>query len=278
MNKLCLAVATAAALFLPLTASAAPEPAASPDRMAQLEAQVAKLDQPGPTPEELRLSRDDLKAQQGMDRSTGQMAALTLAQVFIGGLTLLGLGYTVLATRDSLHQTRRALEHTERATRKQLRAYVGMADSEATAPWGVGSRCPIQIVFRNFGDSPAKAVHCKTLHLLIDGNPASYEFDEEALDAATGAPTKSLPPGGGFSTRTYVTPDPLSFHELNVRTQSILVLVRLDYEDEFGYRWRLSYSEIRTGPTLSSSHYNPATPEPRLLTAPADAQGPDALG
>lgn len=267
-------------LAIPLTAAApAGQPAPSTaDRLARLEAQVASMDEPGPTPQEIELSRADLKAQQGMDQSTRRIMKLTWAQVGLGLATLFGLFATLLATRDSLRQTRQALSQTERIARLQLRAYVGMSGSTADTAWKVGKDFAIRIKFENHGDTPAKNIHCKTLYWVIDSVPRQSPFDDFDFQAEPGFATKALPPGSSFGANLVVPLDTDRMQGFIGQTKSLLLAIQVDYTDEFDYRWRLYFSQIRTGPFLKIERFNPATPALKLLAAPAAAQGPDAQG
>ncbi|MNS33786.1 hypothetical protein D3C72_659040 [compost metagenome] len=119
-------------------------------------------------PTETQIQVADLKAQQSMAMSARTMIMPTYLQLILGLVGALGLFATLYYTRKSLELTRESLKLTQTevanqsdASKKQLRAYVGVKLTHVRSlNEGLAS---LQICISNKGASPAKEVMILTV-------------------------------------------------------------------------------------------------------------------
>jgi hypothetical protein len=200
-----------------------------------------------PVSEEVR-EQQDLEAQRTMADQAKRMADLTVAQMLIGLLTLLGLGVTIYYTRHTAMAALRAVEAaqhankiSDRTARQQLRAYISVA--EAHAAFAEGNRPIFQIILANRGQTPAYEVVGK-IAAYARGLPLT-----EFLSFRSDAETKQIGVMGPSSEFHMRLTGELGFdNDLIVliakREMAIFVLGRIDYKDVFERKWYTEFTVV----------------------------------
>lgn len=103
------------------------------------------------------VARADLDAQEAMAAAANATVKLTIVQVVLSGLGMIGLLVTIYYTRVSVGQTDQSLKMQHGMARRELRAYVNAkpVDMDGIA---VGDRPHIRVELRNSGNTPASNV------------------------------------------------------------------------------------------------------------------------
>jgi hypothetical protein len=149
------------------------------------------------------------------------------------------------AARDSAAATRASVELADRTTKHQLRAYVGVKESEIRSGDG-GNTFAVHIVIINSGETPARQVtHRIAAELqILHGPPLSFELPERAPGEWVMVPDiaftlkRDIAIGGASGTGTIRTGE-----------RTIFTWGRVDYVDIFGKPQHFEF-RYRSGRTV----------------------------
>jgi hypothetical protein len=165
--------------------------------------------------------------------------------VAAGGAALFAAGSFIETRRQAdaadatLRETRATNIQTDDATKRQLRAYVGITDAYIGAitpvPDGPPLLRPIKFVIseKNFGQTPAYHVYRRGyIRVLPDNDPKIFpigNYDREKQGQLT-----VIEPGQSWDAPTILNPTPADRQALMDKTKLIVVYGTVFYEDAFG--------------------------------------------
>lgn len=164
----------------------------------------------------------DLAAQQSMAESTRGMHWAAWATVSFTGFGAFLIWRTLLATQDTVIETRRIGE-------RQVRAYVGVTDLSIQ---GTDTKNPtVRIKIKNAGQSPAYKVTIRTGYVVnFKGSPQFGEDKQESVYRGF-----DIGPGQEVHHPIYVSELIWTIAQTSIRSQAgrFFIVGRIDYEDAF---------------------------------------------
>lgn len=181
--------------------------------------------------------RRDLAAQEATAVWAFWVVFFSALQALISAVGLVALVYTLRQTDKSLWLAREANKHSEDTAKCQLRAYLGISDYEfdpiTFETFNTSARITIEA--KNFGQTPARGALCFIKVACTPWGsdpewPKKWDYESVALPA-------DVQPGAPLA-RDIAMPDRTIevMEELTSGTYAFYVLVKMVYDDVFGFR------------------------------------------
>ncbi len=251
MKKIWLAIG----LLVALTAAAPvapPESTASPAEARLHKLEVAEAQRAGVAANAAeQRDIDDLGAQKEMARAADQMANWTVAQVGVGLLGALFVGFSILQSNRALQASTKAVDQnaalmsmTQKHAELQLMAYPEVTSYELKKV--SGDTWELSLTLSNKGQTPALNVDIMAHAEMRDGVNNDIQW-QELPEAGRLLKMSRLVPNGELKPRTRLQLNADRIAELAAGATSIWYRADIVYEDVFHKRFRMRFSALVHG-------------------------------
>jgi len=189
--------------------------------------------------------KDDLVAQQGMDRAAQAMQQYSYVQTWLIGSGTALLIVTLLLTLQANLAAREAVKVTREIGEKQLRAYLFLDNELPIDPFRIAAGEPPHgmVNIKNFGQTPAYDIVCQ--RGAFDGPwPIPDNFEFPADDTTEWAGGATLAPGVSTSFPIFKEGPVVSqaaFNEIMSGGTAFYIWGRIKYRDAFGHQQHTNF-------------------------------------
>lgn len=203
--------------------------------------------------EEIELSRRDLVAQEGMNRSTEGVVMLGWMQLIVsvaGSALVLG---SLEMSRRALALSREAMAAQHETAKHENRAYIGWSDPVVEID---KNTVIVRFKFKNFGNTPALNLRIWSSYAKMPGRHKVRQVVMPNPKSFRGS--RYVPPGALIGRTKIWTFSNFELLQLQHHQLTIGAAIIIVYEDIYGETHALGVSEVRSGVGLARRNVDPA--------------------
>jgi len=204
-------------------------------------------------PTEEALTREDLVAQQGMNRSTKALVMLGWMQLAVAGLGTVAVVASLGFSTRALKLTRDALDLQRTTAEQELRAYIGAIVPEKSINPDT-NEASIVLFIQNFGATPTFNARSWATQSWVEGFPESVEVAVPKYE--TFEPERGLAPGQKARRGWHFPLSKERRQQLASKEVSAVFTWVYVYQDAFGSPSVHGLSIIMTGDGLARNRQN----------------------